>query len=140
METKTGKWDSCCVRHNQFIVMAIQLTQRDSGKWIEVDVSERLHKSDYERFVPEFERLVKENGRLRVLFVMEDFHGWDPAALWEDLKFDLRHFADIDRVAMVGDKTWEEAMATFCQPFTKAKVSYFGRHRLAEAHEWLAAD
>jgi len=33
-------------------------------------------------FVPEFERLVHLNGKLRVLFDLAGFHGWEAGALW----------------------------------------------------------
>ena len=39
----------------------------------------------------------------RVLFDMTDFEGWESGAMWEEIKFDLRHFADIERLAVVGD-------------------------------------
>jgi hypothetical protein len=58
---------------------------------------------------------------------MHDFHGWDAGALWEDAKFDLKHFADIERLAFVGEKKWEKGMAQFCRPFTKATIRYFDR-------------
>ena len=38
---------------------------------------------------------------------MTGFQGWDAGAAWEDLKFDLKHFGDIERLAMVGDKKWQ---------------------------------
>lgn len=120
--------------------MALTLTEQNNGSIIEVEVSGKIHKADYDHFVPEFERLVKEHGKLHVLFIMKDFHGWDLGALWEDIKFDLHHFSSIARVAMVGNKAWEEGMATFCKPFIKAKVSYFEEHRLAEAKAWLLSD
>ena len=75
----------------------------------------RLAKADYEHFVPEFERLVRQHGKLRVLFDMTGFHGWDAGALWEDIKFDMKHFADIERLAMVGEKKWQQGMAIVLQ-------------------------
>ena len=50
-------------------------------KLLEVQVSGKLVHEDYKHFVPEFERLVKQNGKIRVLFEMADFHGWEGAAL-----------------------------------------------------------
>jgi hypothetical protein len=32
---------------------------------------------------------------------MTGFHGWEAGALWEDIKFDLKHYADIERLAMI---------------------------------------
>ena len=118
--------------------MAIQLTEKNDGKVLEVQVSGKLAHEDYHHFVPEFERLVKQNGKLRVLFEMADFHGWEGGALWDDIKFDLKHFSDIERLAMVGDKQWEKGMSVFCKPFTTAKIRYFDKAQSAEAHAWLA--
>jgi hypothetical protein len=74
---------------------------------------------------------------LRVLFHMTGFHGWDAGALWEDIKFDVKHFADIERLAMVGDKKWQHSMSMFCKPFTKATIQYFDQDDIAAADRWL---
>jgi len=119
--------------------MSVELHQQDSGKIIEVQASGKLTKEDYKHFVPEVDRLVEQHGKVRVLFDMKDFHGWTAGALWEDVKFDLRHFADIERVAIVGEKKWEHGMAVFCKPFTTAKIRYFDREHAQEADEWIKA-
>ena len=70
-------------------------------------------------------------------FDMTGLHGWTVGALWEDTKFATRHFSDIDRLAVVGEKKWQEEMATFCKPFTKATVRYFDHAVADEARKWL---
>ena len=117
--------------------MPIQLNEENGGKLFAVHVNGKLAKADYEHFVPEFERLVKQHGKLRVLFDMTGFHGWDAGALWEELKFEVKHFNDIERLAIVGEKTWEKWMAMFCKPFTKAKIRYFTHAEAAVARKWL---
>ena len=119
--------------------MAIELKEKNGGKVLHVRVSGKLVKEDYEHFVPTVERLIQQHGKIRVLMEMTDFHGWDAKALWEDIKFDLKHFSDIERVAMVGDKQWQKGMAMFCRPFTTAKVRYFDHSQLNEAHQWAEA-
>jgi hypothetical protein len=120
--------------------MAIQLTEKNEGKVLEVYVSGKLTHEDYQRFAPEFERLVKKNGKIRVLFEMADFHGWEGCAVWDDIKFDVKHFSDIQRLAMVGDKKWEKGMSVFCKPFTTAKVRYFDRAARVDAQAWVEQD
>jgi len=61
--------------------MPIQLDEENGGKLLAAHVNGKLTKEDYEHFVPEFERLVRRHGKLRVLFDMTDFHGWDAGAL-----------------------------------------------------------
>ena len=117
--------------------MAVQLTEIDSGKILEAHVSGTLNVDDYKRFVPEFERLVRQHGKISVLFEMKDFHGWGAGALWQDLKFDFKHFADIERLAMVGDKHWERWMSDFCRPFTTAKIRYFDKAESEAARHWI---
>jgi hypothetical protein len=117
--------------------MATQLTEKNGGTVLEVTVNGKLAHSDYERFIPEFERLAKKHGKIRVLFEMSDFHGWDPGGLWDDIKFDLKHFSDIERLAMVGDQQWEKGMSMFCRPFTTATIRYFDHAAIEDARKWL---
>ena len=111
-----------------------------AGRVLEVRVTGKLTKEAYQKFVPAVDAQIKEYGKLRVLFVMQDFHGWTAGAMWEDLKFDLKHWKDIERLAIAGDKQWEKGMAAFCKPFTKASIRYFDVAQLDEAREWLSAE
>jgi hypothetical protein len=117
--------------------MPIQLSEENGGKVLVVHAIGKLVKADYPHFVAEFERLVQKPRRQHVLFDMTEFHGWDVGAAWEDLKFGVKHFADIDRLAMVGDKKWHHGMAVFFKPFTKAVTRYFDETESAEARKWL---
>jgi len=117
--------------------MPIHLVEEYGGTLLGVHVSGKLTREDYEQFVPEFERLVRQHGKLSVLFDMVGFHGWEAGALWEDTKFAIKHFADIERLAMVGETRWQHGMATFCKPFTKATIRYFEHADAAEARKWL---
>jgi hypothetical protein len=111
--------------------MPIQTNEENGGKLLVVHVSD---------FVPEFERLVELHGKLHVLFDMSGFHGWTAGALWEDTKFAMHHFSDIDRLAVNGENKWQKGMATFCKPFTKATVKYFDHAEASEARKWLGEE
>lgn len=118
--------------------MSVQLSEKSNGKILEVQASGKLTADDYKEFVPEFQRLVQHHGKISLVFEMRNFHGWEAAALWKDIQFDFKHFADIDRLAMVGDKTWENWMADFCRPFTTAKIRYFDLAEVEAARRWVA--
>jgi len=117
--------------------MSIQLTEENGGKILVVRVSGKLAQADYAHFVPELDRLVQKHGKIRLLFDMTDFHGWEVGAAWEDLKLGLKHFSDIERLALVGETKWQHGMATFCKPFTRAAVRYFDHVDAAGARKWL---
>ena len=117
--------------------MVLGLELNAEGEILEGQVTGRLTKEAYQEFVPLVEKMVGQHGKIRILFHMHDFHGWEAGALWEDIKFDLKHFKDIQRLAIVGESKWEQGMAMFCKPFTTAKIQYFDASRIDEARAWI---
>ena len=117
----------------------IEVSSEQDGKLVVVRLSGKLHKADYRHFVPIVENAIQKHGKIRMLVHLHNFHGWDAGGLWEDLKFDVNHFRDIERLAIVGETTWEKWMAEFCKPFTSASIRYFPSGQLAEARLWAAA-
>ncbi|MCG6897872.1 MAG: STAS/SEC14 domain-containing protein [Thiocapsa sp.] len=65
-------------------------------------------------------------------------NGGDPHAAWDDFKFGIQHYADFERIAMIGDKRWEEWMARLCKPFTRAAVKYFDVAEADAAGAWVS--
>jgi len=102
-------------------------------------MSGKLHDADYKTFVLIVEAATKAQGKGRLLARFENFHGCDLHALWDDTKFATEHCKDVERVALVGDKKWEEWMAKVCKPFTLAKLRYFDAHEIEAAWQWLKA-
>ncbi len=118
--------------------MSVMLKELEGGRVLEVNANGTLSKDDYRNLAPTVERLIHDHGRINILFSMDHFHGWSPGGLWEDIKFDARHFGDIARLALVGEKKWEKWMARVCQPFTRARIRFFDHQHAQEAREWLA--
>lgn len=117
--------------------MPFAINEKMDGRVIEVTVSGNLTREAYQDFVPRTEAAIKKYGKIRVLFVMLGFHGWDAGALWEDIKFDIKHFNHIERLAIVGETKWQKGMALFCRPFTTASIQYFEHGDLDKAREWI---
>lgn len=115
----------------------ITTQERNDGKVLEVRATGKLAKEDYADFIPQVERLITRYGKISMLFEMYDFHGWTAGGLWQDIKFDLKHFRDIDRLAIVGQTRWQKGMAAFCKAFTTAEIRFFEPHQLLEASAWL---
>ncbi len=101
-------------------------------------LSGKLHDEDYQNFVPLVDAAIAKHAKVRLLAQFHDFQGWDLHALWDDIKFSTTHCTKIDRIALVGDKTWEKWMAKVCKPFTMAKLRYFEASEIDAARAWLA--
>lgn len=115
----------------------IEQLKSDSPKVLGFKMSGKLHDEDYKQFVPLVDAAIARDGKVRLLAQFHDFHGWDMHALWDDIKFSTTHCAKIERIALVGDKTWEKWMAKVCKPFSTAKIKYFDAGEIAAAWAWL---
>jgi hypothetical protein len=108
----------------------------DNVLWVRV--SGKLTREEYADLVPSWEQMIARYGKLRLLFQMESgFTGWEPAAAWQDMKFSLAHRDELERVALVGDKKWEEWVAKLGALLVNAEVRYFGNGQVEEAARWL---
>ncbi len=139
--------------------MPIQLLKEGGGRTLIVHVTGKLTMADYQQFAPQFELLVRQHGKLRVMFDMTGFDGWEDGVLRENFRFDLKYFCDIERIAMVGEKTWQHGMADvalclrmdvmigeekwphglamFFSPFTVERLRYFDHADAVDARTWL---
>jgi hypothetical protein len=109
-----------------------------SEKVFAFKISGKLHDEDYKKFVPAIDAAVAKQGKIRLLSQFVDFSGWDLRALWDDIKFATTHCREIERIALVGDRKWEEWMAKVCKQFTQATVRYFDAAQIEAARAWLA--
>jgi hypothetical protein len=118
----------------------IEVLEGGSGKVLGFKLSGKLHDADYKMFVPLVDKAIAEHGKTRILAHLHDFQGWDLHALWDDIKFATTHCTKIERIAIVGESSWEKWMAGFCKPFTMAKIQYFDAADIEKAWAWVSGD
>ena len=118
--------------------MPIQM-ERPDHEFAIIRATGTLTKADFAGFSDEFDRQVRERGKLRILFDATQFDGWSSTGIWEELKFDVEHNHDISRLAFVGDKKWQETFVKALKPFTFGATRYFEESEMSEAQEWLSA-
>jgi len=117
--------------------MPINMIEKKDGRTLEVFLTKRLTKEDMKEFVPVANRMIAAQGKINVMVVMHDFEGLEPGAVWEDVKWDSKHYHDVGRVAFVGEKKWQETMSKLSSPFTAAEVSYFDTNDVDNARNWV---
>ncbi|MGA7497802.1 MAG: STAS/SEC14 domain-containing protein [Isosphaeraceae bacterium] len=116
----------------------IEMLDQSTGKVFGMRVSGKLLHQDYERFVPMLENLIEEHGSVRCLVEMTGLHGIELRALWDEIKFDVRHARQIERCAVVGDRAWEAWMTRLSRPiFSNAEIRFFDVTARDQAWEWI---
>lgn len=79
-------------------------------------------------------------GKTRVLEVIEDFSGIDPAALWTDIRYGMPLAQKITKAAVVADTAWIRNLTEISRVLTRAQVRAFRPDQIEEARSWVSAD
>jgi hypothetical protein len=75
----------------------------------------------------------------RLLFILENFEGWERGADWNDLDFMISHGGKISKIAIVGEPRWETLALAFAGAgVRRAPVKFFPPNELEQARTWLA--
>ena len=116
----------------------LEVSEKSSGKVVGLKVNGKLLHEDYQQLIPKLEKLIEEQGSIRCLFEMTDFHGFTLRALWDEMKFDVTHCTKIERCAVVGNRTWQKWAVNFFKPlFFKATIKFFNTADLDTAWQWI---
>ena len=113
---------------------------QSAGGTVAVAVEGTLTHEDYDKLIPYLEKAIESAGPIRVFCDMEKFEGMELQAMWDDLKFAFHHMKDIERLAVIGDKTWLEWCIALTGPLVKSEVRYFDPAQRDEAWEWLSGE
>ena len=114
-----------------------QYLSENAGDLVAVRTTGKLDPADLDRLLPDIKEKIKQFGKIRFFWELDDFEGWTPAGFVKDRFFELKHFNDFKRIAIVGEKGWEEKMATLMKPFTSAALKYFDRSQRLQALQWI---
>jgi hypothetical protein len=116
-------------------------TDGSAANHVVVRATGKLTKDEIIQFGSDFEGLMRDREKVRVLLDATELDGWDSgSALWQEAKFDMKHLSDIDRLATVGAKRWQEALEAAVKPFVHPTMRYFDASEMRAAHDWLIAE
>lgn len=113
---------------------------KDENGILHIQAKGELSEQGYDEFVPVFERVAgRKSGTVPMLIELSaDFSGWDITGLWRDLKFDIRHKDQFGRIAIVGDKKWEEWGTKLTNPlFPDTEMKFFEPAERDLAEAWV---
>ncbi|WP_308367306.1 MULTISPECIES: STAS/SEC14 domain-containing protein [unclassified Microbulbifer] len=98
----------------------------------------RLDHVDYEMAAPLIDGALQAvaHPRVKVLFDVTDFQGWEPCFAWDDFTLVLRHHNKFSRIAILGRSNWPQVASGIAAWFMSGEANYFEDREAAL--EWLA--
>ncbi len=97
----------------------------------------KLTHEDYETITPMINSALAEvkHPKVKALIDGTDLEGWEVRAAWDDFKLGLKHGNEFEKIAIYGNKKWQENLAKIGSWFISGEVRYFESE--SEAIAWL---
>lgn len=115
----------------------IEIGQVNENNVLTVHASGKLTGQDYDRILPQMERLLQQHGKLRFYMDLDGLSAIEPDALRKDLDFDVEHRGQYGKTAVVGDSEWENWMTKFSNLFFDAEMKFFDKDQADTAWKWV---
>ena len=96
-----------------------------------------LTHEDYEKITPMIDSALASisDPKVKVFIDGSELEGWELRAAWDDFKLGLKHGSEFDKIAIFGNKQWQEYAAKIGSWFISGEVKYF--EDSDEALTWL---
>ena len=121
------------VRHG--LSIGIERAGRDF--FVSLKASGKLTHEDYETITPMIDSALStvKEPKVKLLIDGTELEGWELRAAWDDFKLGLKHGNEFEKVAIYGDKKWQEITAKVGAWFISGEVKYFESED--EALAWI---
>lgn len=104
---------------------------------VSIKIEEKLESKDYKAIKKAIFKALGEKDQIKLLVEANDFSGWSPSALWEELKLGLDVNKHIKKIGLISDKKTDKWLVTFARPFTHADTRYFSKDEREMAMAFL---
>jgi len=97
----------------------------------------KLTHEDYQVITPMIDAALEGVPEPTILALIDatELDGWEARAAWDDFRLGLKHGRDFERIAILGNRRWQELAAKVGSWFIAGKAEYF--ETMDDALEWL---
>ncbi len=117
--------------------MSIGMERAGDHLYLSLKARGKLTHEDYETMKPLIDSALDSvrDPTVTALVDATELEGWDAQAAWDDFKLGLKHGNKFDKVAVVGNKDWQETSSKISGWFMSGDVEYF--ESAGAALNWL---
>lgn len=118
--------------------MSAEIVDASQGV-LTIRISGKLRQSELAAAQKNAADMLQKRGGSRLLVLAEKFEGWEKGGDWGDLSGQAQLDAQIDRMAIVGEKRWEDVALLFSGKGVRhIEIEYFSPADLPRARSWLS--
>jgi len=118
--------------------LSIGIERTNNTFFLSLKITGKLTHEDYEIITPMINSALegKKNPEIKALVDGTQMEGWELRAAWDDFKIGVQHGSEFKKIAVYGNKNWQEIFAIIRSWFISGEVKYFESYD--EAISWLA--
>ena len=120
--------------------LSIGIERIDNHFFLALRAVGKLTHDDYQVITPMIDSALSavKEPKVKVLIDGTEMEGWELRAAWDDFKLGLKHGSEFDKIAIYGNKNWQEITAKVGSWFISGEVRYFEVY--GDALAWLSEE
>ena len=117
--------------------LSIGIERINENFFLSLKATGKLTHDDYKAITPMIESALEgvDQPKIKALVDGTELEGWEMRAAWDDFKIGLKHGSEFEKIAIYGNKRWQEMSAKVGSWFVSGEVKYFDNRD--EALDWL---
>ena len=117
--------------------LSIGIERINENFFLSLKATGKLTHDDYKAITPMIESALEgvDQPKIKALVDGTELEGWELRAAWDDFKIGLKHGSEFEKIAIYGNKRWQEVSAKVGSWFVSGEVKYFDNRD--EALDWL---
>lgn len=86
----------------------------------------KLTHEDYEKITPMIDSALEgvKDAKIKAFIDGTELEGWELRAAWDDFKLGLKHGNEFEKIAIFGNKTWQEYISKIGSWFISGEVKF----------------
>ena len=107
--------------------LAIGIERTGNDFFLSLKATGKLTHEDYDKINPMIDSALEgvKDPKVKVFIDGSELEGWELRAAWDDFKLGLKHNNEFDKIAIFGNKKWQEYSAKIGSWFLSGEVKYF---------------
>jgi len=117
--------------------LSIGIERIDNNFYLTIKAIGKLTHEDYQVITPMIDAALKGiiEPRVKALFDISEMEGWELRAAWDDFQLGLKHGSEFEKIALYGNKQWQNVVANIGSWFISGDVKFFEDYQ--QAVSWL---
>ena len=117
--------------------LSIGIERIDDRFFLSLKAVGKLTHEDYKIITPMIDSALEgvKDPKINAIIDGTELQGWEMRAAWDDFRLGLKHGSEFEKIAIVGNKKWQENTAKIGSWFVSGEVKYFESE--VDALDWL---